>query len=104
MTSHAVIDLGKALFPIFALALDLNEDFFADKVYPFDPGIEDSCADRLYARSLDQRRSCAYYTTRLKEAVLMIGYKASAHIQSAYARISHPVLLMITFSQVMRRA
>lgn len=30
--SHAVVALGKLLFPIFALALDLPEDFFADKV------------------------------------------------------------------------
>lgn len=30
--SHAVVGLGKALFPIFALALDLDENFFEDKV------------------------------------------------------------------------
>ncbi|KAI0793028.1 Clavaminate synthase-like protein [Irpex lacteus] len=29
---HAVVHLGKALFPLFALALDLDEDFFADKI------------------------------------------------------------------------
>ncbi|KAI0699207.1 2OG-Fe-II oxygenase [Cytidiella melzeri] len=29
---HAVVNLGKALFPLFALALDLNEDFFEDKI------------------------------------------------------------------------
>ncbi|KJA17439.1 hypothetical protein HYPSUDRAFT_146457 [Hypholoma sublateritium FD-334 SS-4] len=28
---YAAVDLGKALFPIFALALNLREDFFADK-------------------------------------------------------------------------
>jgi len=28
---YAAVDLGKALFPIFALALNLHEDFFADK-------------------------------------------------------------------------
>ena len=30
--SHAAVALGKKLFPMFALALDLNEDFFDDKV------------------------------------------------------------------------
>jgi hypothetical protein len=30
--SKEVLDLGLRLFPLFALALDLNEDFFADKV------------------------------------------------------------------------
>lgn len=30
--SHAAVALGKRLFPLFALALDLPEDFFADKV------------------------------------------------------------------------
>ena len=30
--SHAIVTLGKALFPIFALALDLPETFFEDKV------------------------------------------------------------------------
>lgn len=30
--SHAAVRLGQALFPLFALALDLPEDFFADKV------------------------------------------------------------------------
>ncbi|KAI0345609.1 2OG-Fe-II oxygenase [Trametopsis cervina] len=29
---HAVVNLGKALFPLFALALDLDENFFDDKV------------------------------------------------------------------------
>ncbi|KAI0088603.1 2OG-Fe-II oxygenase [Irpex rosettiformis] len=29
---HAIVNLGKALFPIFALALDLDEDFFSDKI------------------------------------------------------------------------
>ena len=30
--SHSAASLGKALFPIFALALDLPEHFFDDKV------------------------------------------------------------------------
>ena len=30
--SHSAVDLGKALFPIFALALNLPEHFFGDKV------------------------------------------------------------------------
>ncbi len=30
--SHAAVNLGRKLFPLFALALDLPEDFFADKV------------------------------------------------------------------------
>ncbi len=30
--SHAAVQLGKSLFPLFALALDLPEDFFVDKV------------------------------------------------------------------------
>lgn len=31
-TSHAAVGLGKLLFPIFALSLDLPENFFDDKV------------------------------------------------------------------------
>jgi len=34
MHSEAVVALGQALFPLFALALDLPEDFFVDKVRP----------------------------------------------------------------------
>lgn len=30
--SHAAVKLGKLLFPLFALALDLPETFFDDKV------------------------------------------------------------------------
>lgn len=29
--SHAAVQLGKLLFPLLALALDIEEDFFADK-------------------------------------------------------------------------
>lgn len=32
MDSHAAISLGKYMFPLFALALDLPENFFDDKV------------------------------------------------------------------------
>ena len=31
-SSHAAVSLGKALFPMFALALNLEETFFDDKV------------------------------------------------------------------------
>jgi hypothetical protein len=31
-TSHAVVRFGKILFPLFALALDLPENFFDDKI------------------------------------------------------------------------
>jgi hypothetical protein len=31
VTSHSAVSLGKSLFPLFALALDLPEDFFDDK-------------------------------------------------------------------------
>ena len=31
MTSHAAVRLGRNLFPLFAAALDLPEDFFDDK-------------------------------------------------------------------------
>lgn len=30
--SHEVLEVGKLLFPLFALALDLPENFFDDKV------------------------------------------------------------------------
>lgn len=30
--SHAVVRLGQQLFPLFALALDLPENFFDDKI------------------------------------------------------------------------
>ena len=30
--SHEAVNLGKKLFPLFALALDLPENFFDDKV------------------------------------------------------------------------
>lgn len=33
-SSHGALDLGRALFPLFALALDLPEIFFEDKVGP----------------------------------------------------------------------
>lgn len=29
--SHAAVELGRKLFPLFALALDLDDDFFEDK-------------------------------------------------------------------------
>lgn len=32
LRSHAAVELGKKLFPLFALALNLPEDFFDDKV------------------------------------------------------------------------
>ena len=32
LPSHAAVRLGQYLFPLFALALDLPEDFFSDKV------------------------------------------------------------------------
>ncbi|OJT13003.1 hypothetical protein TRAPUB_10480 [Trametes pubescens] len=40
---HAAVDLGRKLFPLFALALDLPEDFFADKCFTIlwqEPGIQ----------------------------------------------------------------
>jgi hypothetical protein len=33
LPSYAAVNLGRALFPIFALALNLPEDFFKDKVH-----------------------------------------------------------------------
>jgi len=33
--SHAAVNLGRSLFPLFALALNLPENFFDDKVSPF---------------------------------------------------------------------
>jgi hypothetical protein len=33
--SHAAVALGKSLFPLFALALDLEENWFEDKVKSF---------------------------------------------------------------------
>lgn len=32
LNSYSAVKLGRALFPIFALALNLPEDFFDDKV------------------------------------------------------------------------
>jgi len=32
LISYSAVNFGKALFPIFALALNLPEDFFDDKV------------------------------------------------------------------------
>ena len=32
--SHAAVKLGRSLFPLFALALNLPENFFDDKVSP----------------------------------------------------------------------
>lgn len=33
--SHAAVNLGRKLFPLFALALDLPENYFDDKVRAF---------------------------------------------------------------------
>ena len=33
LCSDDAVGLGKKLFPLFALALDLNENFFEDKVF-----------------------------------------------------------------------
>lgn len=53
-SSHAAVKLGKALFPLFALALNLPETFFDDKVpytssnekfsLPYDPQTKHSAA------------------------------------------------------------
>jgi hypothetical protein len=40
-SSSAVLQLGQSLFPLFALALDLPEDFFDDKV---------SCLEHVHPR------------------------------------------------------
>lgn len=48
MHSHAAVALGKKLFPLFALALDLPEDFFDDKVYLADLSHFDRCFCLLY--------------------------------------------------------
>lgn len=32
LSSHAAVNVGKALFPLFALALELPETYFDDKV------------------------------------------------------------------------
>jgi isopenicillin N synthase-like dioxygenase len=34
-SSHAVLELGHNIFPLLALALDIPEDFFSDKVVLF---------------------------------------------------------------------
>jgi len=34
-TSHRALQVGQQLFPLFALALDLPENFFDDKVFLF---------------------------------------------------------------------
>jgi len=34
-TSHRALHAGQQLFPLFALALDLPENFFDDKVFQF---------------------------------------------------------------------
>ena len=35
-TSHAAVHLGRLVFPLFALALELPEDYFQDKASPQD--------------------------------------------------------------------
>lgn len=59
---HAAVQLGKSLFPLFALALDLPEDFFDDKVNIY------LCFYRggrnVFYRRATPLRSCACYTIR----------------------------------------
>ena len=61
--SHAAVQLGRSLFPLFALALDLPENFFDDKVTT-----ETSSSSRWYSvpysrpRPRNLLRSCDCFT------------------------------------------
>ena len=50
-TSHAAVHLGRLMFPLFALALELPEDYFEDKagtqsvakIYSSDLNVDEAC-------------------------------------------------------------
>lgn len=63
--SHAAVNLGKMLFPLFALALNLPEDFFTDKVQIDFHVLVDAISmliPNLYRRNI-QQHSCDYFIT-----------------------------------------
>ena len=60
--SHAVVRLGKSLFPLFALALNIPETFFDDKVrlrYLLDP------SNLTKSRTSDTKLGSAYEAVAL---------------------------------------
>ncbi len=77
LRSHAAVELGKKLFPLFALALDLPEDFFDAKVCIIDYS---TFADGstflehlILVRQRMQQQSCVYCITLLKLDPLTTG-------------------------------
>ena len=67
LCSRAVVKLGLQLFPLFALALDLPEDFFTDKVHtssgfmPFTYNVA--------SRQRGLQPLCAFFTIHLKRGL-----------------------------------
>jgi hypothetical protein len=79
--SHSAIQLGQTLFTLFALALDLPENYFDDKVHAIRNACY-MCSDTSH-RLLDLLRSCgsSIILHRILQT-LTIGRLALVHIQS----------------------
>ena len=68
LVSDKAVAFGKKLFPLFALALGLPEDFFDDKVsYYHSAGVD---SDMIFGlRSKNALLSCASYDIRLNSGL-----------------------------------
>lgn len=67
--SHAAVSLGRKLFPLFALALDLPENFFDDKVWrSFMSAARVARLLMWRRRNIDQERRCAHARAALPTA------------------------------------
>jgi hypothetical protein len=78
--SHAAIGLGKLLFPLFALALNIPENFFDDKVRR--STFFCTSLNSLFTRQRTRQRSCVFFTIPLKLGRWMTVSLALGHTQS----------------------
>ena len=99
LNSYSAVNFGRALFPIFALALNLPEDFFDDKV----KWASSACSNLLFTGigNLRQTKHSAalmkflHYppqTGPIDERVLGIG----AHTEYVFHRYSNPNAASLT--------
>ena len=82
--SHAAVKLGQSLFPLFALALDLPENFFDNKVLFLHPVQSGYAYLTEYGRLRSRLLSCAFSTIRPRLDPWTIGCKESGHIPSRW--------------------
>ena len=64
--SHAAVDLGRKLFPLFALALDLPENYFNDKVLMGIAVCHQTLTAFIHPRHKTRLRSCVFCIIHLK--------------------------------------